>query len=223
MRETSKISVWVIEDRADARQTLSIIINGTSDLRLGKAFESCEEAFEVINQYKDRAKPGFWPDVILLDVNLPGITGLDGIEILKVVVPNAQIIMLTVRDDADTIYQAMKSGASGYLVKGTDIEDIISAIRETAKGGMLIPAPVARKMLHLFQQKNSSTAKHGVSSRETEVLELMTEGLTQKEIAEKLFITSSTVNSHIQNIYEKLHVNSAPAAVAKAMRLGLIT
>ena len=216
------ITVWVIEDKAESRQTLSFIIEGTSDLRLGKSFENCEDAIDVIKQYKGRAKPEFWPDVILLDVNLPGINGLEGIAILKSSIPNAQIIMLTVRDDADTIYQALKEGASGYLVKGTDIEDIISAIREGAKGGMLIPSPVARKMLHFFQKNTVSVSQYGLTEREIDVLKQMTEGLSQKEIATALYITSSTVNSHIQNVYKKLHVNCAPAAVAKAIREGLI-
>jgi DNA-binding NarL/FixJ family response regulator len=129
--------------------------------------------------------------------------------------------MLTIRDDAETIYAALRAGASGYLIKNDQVDQIVAAIREAAQGGTLMPAPVARKVLGFFQQQESKP-DYGLTEREMEVLQEMTEGYVQKEIADRLFISPSTVNTHIQHIYEKLHVHSGIEAVAKALRERLV-
>lgn len=212
------ITVWVIEDDLQYRQTLAYLLDHTSDLRCGQTFEACEEALDLLDAYEGRAKPEWWPDVVLLDVNLPGLSGIEGLGRLKAHLPKTQILMLTIRDDADTIYEALRAGASGYLVKNAGVDQIIAAVREASQGGTLMTAPVARKVLSFFQQQTAMPPDYGLTEREKDVLREMTEGRTQKEIADKLFISPHTVNTHIQHIYKKLHVHSGVEAVAKAIR-----
>lgn len=213
--------VWLVEDDPGYRTSISFLLGHTSGLSCPEAFGDCETALDLLDAYADRAKPFALPNVLLLDINLPGLNGLDAIEAFKQRLPKTQVVMLTIRDDPDTIYTAFAAGASGYLFKNANVDEIIEAVRQAARGGMLMPAPVASKVLSLFQQ-TPAPDDFGLSEREREVLAEMAEGYTQKEIAARLFVSPNTVNTHIQHIYAKLHVHCAPEAVAKAIRAGLI-
>jgi DNA-binding NarL/FixJ family response regulator len=159
--------------------------------------------------------------VILLDIKLPGLSGIDAIQHLKSRVPETHIIMLTIIDKPETIYAALRAGASGYLLKNSPLTQITAAVREASRGGMLMPSGVAEKVLSFFAQTHT-TSDYRLTPREKEVLEQMVLGHSQKEIADQLFISSHTVNCHIQKIYDKLHVHSGVEAVSKALRERLI-
>lgn len=218
----SNITVWIVEDDGEFRKTLTFLLDNTSGMACGHVFGSCEEALDLLDEFSGRARPWDLPDVLLLDINLPGLSGLEGIGRLKTLLPGTGIVMLTIRDDADTIYEAFRAGASGYLLKNAGVDQIISAVREAHQGGTLMPAPVARKVLAFFQQQGAAVPDYGLTDREKDVLREMTEGRAQKEIADRLYVSPSTVNSHIQHIYEKLHVHSGIEAVAKALRERLV-
>lgn len=219
---STPIVVWVIEDDKELRSTVKQVLDSWSKLQCPLDFGSCEEALELLENYKHRAKPFDMPDVILLDVNLPGISGIQGIERIKELLPNTKIIMLTIEGDSNTIYSAFSAGASGYLIKNSSVDQIIDAVQQASEGGMLMPPTVATKVLAYFQKDKIPEVDFGLSLREIEVLKEMAEGQTQREIADRMFIAPATVNTHIQHIYQKLHVNCAPGAVAKAIRNNLI-
>jgi DNA-binding NarL/FixJ family response regulator len=210
---TSDIRIWLVEDDESYRQTLSFVVGKTEYFNVEFEFGDCEAAI-------DAARNGHSADVILLDVNLPGLSGVEGLSTLKRLVPSARIVMLTIIDDAATIFEAFQNGASGYLLKNSSVDKIIAAVREAASGGMLMPAPVAEKVLAHFHRPDRED--YGLTSREQDVLEEMGRGYSQKEIADRLFVSPHTVNTHIQHIYDKLHVRSGLEAVAKAFREGLI-
>lgn len=210
------LRIWLVDDDSRFSEMLSLILNDVPDIICDAAFEDCESALRRLSQNADGGLPG----LVLMDVNLPGMNGLSCTAQIHARLPEVPILMLTIRDDADTIYAALRAGASGYLVKESPIDQIVAAIREARSGGMLMPGPVARKMLSFFAQASSSD--YGLSIREMQVLEKMVEGLSQKEIASALFVSLSTVNTHIQNIYAKLHVHSSSAAVAKALKERII-
>ena len=214
--------VWIIEDDQDFRFTLKKLLDSWSTTQCPMDFESCEVAMELMDNYKNRARPFATPEVIILDVNLPGISGIEGIGQLKQRLPETQIIMHTIRDDTQTIYSAFQAGASGYLVKDSSIDQIIDAVQQASQGGMLMPPLVANKVLDYFRQDEKPEEDFGLSLREIQVLQNIADGCTQKKIAEILFIEPTTVNTHVQHIYGKLHVRCAPEAVAIAIRKKLI-
>ena len=218
------LPVWIIEDDASFRETIVQVLEYTPGFDCRAAYGSVEEALAAAD-VAQRSGVETMPRVVLLDVNLPGQTGIEGLGELKAALPNANIVMLTIRDDADTVYAALGAGASGYLLKSSGVDQIIVAVREAAAGGMLMPAPVARRVLAAFRDRAERSAtpdSYGLTRREQEVLAEMVEGYTQKEIAERLSVSPHTVNSHVQHVYEKLHVNSGNAAVAKALRERLV-
>ena len=197
-----KAVVWLIEDHADSRRVLARVLNRDSTMRCPSAFASCEEA----------------PDVILLDVGLPGMSGIEGIGPLKALAPAAHIIMLTVFDDQDKVFQAICAGASGYLLKSADEEAIADAVHEVLRGGAPINPRVARMVLNMFASQTPAPRQdYGLSAREQEVLELTVRGLVKKEIAEQLTLSYHTVDHHLRSIYTKLQVHTRGGAVAKAV------
>ena len=206
--------VWLVEDDESYRSTLSYVIGNSDRCVLGAQFGDCESAIE-------EARSGGLADVILLDINLPGLNGIEGLTKLKELLPNSQIIMLTIIDDPGRIFDALAAGASGYLLKNSSVDQIVGAVYQAALGGTLMPPGVADKVLGFFR-KSTDGDGYRLTPREQEVLETMGEGLSHKEIAEKLFVSPHTIDTHIQHIYEKLHVRSGIEAVAKALREGLI-
>ncbi len=211
------IRVWLVEDDADYRRTLSFVLDNSSRIACEREFADGEGILSLLSP-----RPPASPDVILLDIHLPGIGGIECIASIKRALPDTRIVMLTNLDDDDLIFEAFRAGASGYLLKNVPLDKITAAIEEASSGGMLMPAPVAEKVLRFFAGHTAAKRDYGLTPREQEVLEKMVEGLTQQQIGDVLYISRSTVNGHIQNIYEKLHVHSSSSAVAKAIRDGLV-
>ena len=208
------IKVTIIEDHPDFREGLSHLLKAT-------------EGFDCIDVF-DRAEDGISnlsidTNVILLDIGLPGMSGIEAVPKLKEKHSEVKIIMLTVFDDDDNILKAIMSGADGYLLKKTSPTKILSALEESVTDGSPMTASVARKVIELFKNyAPQKTEDFSLSERELQVLQLIVDGLENNEIAEKLFISIQTVRNHIRHIYEKLHVHSKSQAVVKAMREGIV-
>ena len=217
--DLSSAVVWLVEDDADYRGAVAELVGG--HVRSVETFGSVEAVLSRVDSLGRATPEGGWPEVVLLDVNLPGVTGIEGLGELKARLPGSVVVMLTIRDDAETIYAALGAGASGYLLKSASPDELLGAIREARAGGMLMQRQVARLVLAAFEDRRPAP-DYGLTRRETEVLAEMVEGHTQPEIADRLFVSLSTVNSHVQNIYAKLHVHNGSAAVAKAVRERLV-
>lgn len=219
----NKTNVWVVEDKTEFRQTLEYLLNHSIGTFCGGVFSSCEKVIEKLDEGLKKANGFLFPEVILLDINLPdGMTGLDGLIEIKSRSPKTNIVMLTIRDDASSIFQALKNGASGYLSKDASVNEIIDAIDEADRGGMPMTPPVAKQVLNFFTHDERPPNDYGLSERESEVLNEMSNGFVQKEIAHRLYLSRHTVDSHVRKIYAKLHVRNGIEAVAKALREGLI-
>ncbi len=212
---TQLIHVWLVEDDAYYRRAIARLLDAAEGIVVTRAFAACESALEAL-------QPEEAPEVILLDIGLPGMSGTKGARLLKTRAPETQIVMLTVHEDEEYIFDALCAGASGYLLKYVPGARIVEAIHEVVRGGVPFTAPIARKMLHLFARGPSPKADYGLSDREKEVLERLAQGHTQKEIAERLFLSPHTVETRLRRIYAKLHVRNGLAAVSKAIRERLI-
>ncbi len=202
------IQVAIVEDDAEARKILASWIQHASGFRLVGEWGSAEKAISELPQKE--------PDVVLMDINLPGMNGVEATKKLKPLLPNTQFVILTVYEDTDHIYSALAAGASGYLLKETPREELLIALQEVYGGGSPMTSNIARKVTQSFQQKmRKDEAEFGLSTREREVLELLSRGYLYKEIADSLQISTPTVNTYIRRIYEKLHVRSRSQAVAR--------
>lgn len=207
------IKIVLFEDRENLRETLAFLLESESDFDLCGMYPNCKNASEIILEKK--------PNVVLMDIDLPEINGIEGVKIIKSIAPETQIIMLTVFDDDDKIFESIKAGADGYILKKSIPEELVNAIRNASIGGSSISPGVATKVLNAFRINNQQTKNQenfSLSKRESEVLNLLTKGYSYKKIATELFVSIDTVGSHIKNIYSKLQVNSAPEAIAKAMK-----
>lgn len=201
-------SVMVVEDDRGLREQLVKILNSASGIRCVGACPSAEEALRVI--------PAKKPDVVLMDIRLPGMSGIDCVAELKHLLPSLQVIMLTVYEDSESIFRALKAGANGYLVKSSPPAKLLEAIFDVSKGGAPMSSPIARKVVqHFHQLRPSTTLEEELSPREREVLDLLASGYIYKEIGDKLGIGVETVRTHVKNICEKMHVRSRLEAVAK--------
>lgn len=213
----TKAVVWLVEDHADSRRVLARVLNRTSTIRCPSTFVSCEEALAAL-----RTTPP--PDVILLDVGLPGMNGIEGIQHFKKLAPTTHVIILTVYDDQEKVFNAICAGASGYLLKTADEEAIAAAIHEVLQGGAPITPRIARLVLKMFANRSAPpTQDYGLSEREREVLDLMVGGLVKKEIADRLNLSYHTVDNHLRSIYTKLQVHTRGGAVAKALSERLVS
>lgn len=202
------IKVGIVEDNETLREGLQTIIGLAGDMECVCACETVREALKII--------PKASPDVVLMDIQLPDGTGIECIEKIKTLMPTVQIVVITVYDDSVRIFQALKAGASGYLLKRADPERFIEAIREAQEGGVPMPPEIARKVISLFRvQGEAETAVDNLTPRETEVLEMVVLGLGNKEIAGRMGVSLRTVRFHLQHIYEKLHVHSRTEAALK--------
>ena len=212
---TSKRQVWVVEDNDGFRKELSRLLD-TSDLfHCDQNFGSCEPALDLLRK-------GSLPDLILMDIGLPGLSGIEGIRRAKEISPSVKIVMLTVFEDTDNIMQAIAAGASGYLHKSAPIQAAIESLKSILAGGAPMTPQIARKMLEVFAEKSAPTSDYSLTPRENEILRLLVDGLTKKEIAEKLFLSFHTIDNHLRNIYTKLHVQSRTSAVSKALKERLL-
>jgi DNA-binding NarL/FixJ family response regulator len=205
------ISVWLVEDNHTFRNTIARVLNQVPGLQCPHGFSNSEDALEILTD-------GHVPDVALVDVELPGMNGIEAVRRMKSMSPATRIIMLTVFDDHDKIFKAICAGASGYLLKTAPVETIVESIREVYAGGAPMTPRVARSVLEMFGRLMVPAHDYGLTSREQRILELMTQGLIKKEIADQLSISYHTVDTHLRNIYAKLHVNTRGGAVAKALK-----
>lgn len=202
------IKVAIVEDNDGIRESLSILISGSEGFKCQATFKSAEEALEKL--------PLFEIDVVLMDINLPGITGIECTKILKEKKPEIQIIMQTVYENSEMIFESLKAGASGYLLKRTPPAKLLEAIEDVYKGGSPMSGQIARMVVESFQSKfKEGNNLPQLTEREIEILHHLSQGFRYKEIADKLFISMDTVRSHIRHIYEKLQVRSRTEAVLK--------
>ena len=212
---SSPIKVAIIEDRRDIREGLCVLISGTEGYRCTNAFRSMEDALESIDHDL--------PDVALVDIGLPGMSGIEGIRILKERHPALSMLMLTVYDDDDRIFDALCAGACGYLLKKTPPAKLLESIREAHDGGAPMSPEVARKVVELFQATGPpEKAEQELTRQEVRLLGLLAEGYSYQGCANRLKITVNTVRNYIRSIYEKLHVHTKSEAVSKALRSRLI-
>ena len=206
------IAVSIIEDDAQARKILAGWISRAPGFRLVGDWGDAESALESLPEKK--------PNVVLMDINLPGISGVEAVAKLKPSLPDTQFVMLTVYEDSDHIYAALAAGASGYLLKQTPREALLSALQDVHRGGSPMTSNIARKVVQSFRQKPAGLSADGdLSPREHEVLGMLSRGYLYKEIADLLNIAGPTVNTYVRRVYEKLHVRSRAQAVAKYAHL----
>jgi DNA-binding NarL/FixJ family response regulator len=207
------ITISIVEDDASIRSLLSEWIRGADGFKCVGVHENAEVALLALPQEK--------PSVVLMDINMPGISGIECVRRLKPQMLDTQFLMLTVYEDPDHIFKALSSGASGYLLKRTPKAELLAAVKDLCAGGSPMSSNIARKIVQSFQRFNSDlpSGADNLSPREREVLELLARGHLYKEIAELLHISVTTVNTHIHRIYEKLHVRSRSQAIAKFTHL----
>jgi DNA-binding NarL/FixJ family response regulator len=217
-KETANtLRIWAVEDNTAYRNALVFIFKKAEGLEL-QPFSNAEDALAALRGAEA-------PDAILLDVQLPGMDGISAISRFKELAPNVCIVMLTVFEDPDKVFRALCAGASGYLLKTLPAERIVEAIREAVAGGAPMSPGVAKAVLGRFVElatPGRGGSDYDLSEREREVLELMTQGLIKKEIADRLGLSFHTVSTHLRNIYTKLHVGTRGAAVAKALKEKLV-
>ncbi len=205
---TDTIRIVVVDDDQAVREGLKMLINGTPGFTCIDALGSGEEALEAI--------PLLQPDVVLMDINLPGIDGIECILTLKAPHPAIQFIMLTIFEDTDAVFNSLSAGASGYLLKQTTPARLLEAIQDVHRGGSPMTGEIARKVVQSFHNLSSNiNLIHRLTKREEEILGLLARGYLYKEIAAKLFISVETVRTHIRNIYEKLQVRTRTEAILK--------
>lgn len=209
--EMKKIKVLVFEDHEDMRMMYEFLIQSQQDMELVASFPNSRNVLESIKQYR--------PDVILMDIQMPGMNGIETVRLLKTHFPELKIIMQTIFEDADRIFDSICAGASGYILKKSTNEDILQAIRECYAGGAPMTPVIALKVLDLFRKNNpqSQSVDFKLTDREKDILGLLVKGKSYKMIASELDISYHTVDAHIRKIYEKLHVHNATEAVSKAI------
>ena len=205
------VSVSIVEDNEKLRGTLARVINRADGFRCVSDYGNAEDALKALPQVR--------PDVVLMDINLPGMNGVECVRQLKQLLPQTQVMMLTVYEDTENIFNALTAGANGYMLKRTSTKELLEAIHEVHRGGSPMTMHIARKVVQSFQ-KTAATAQptENLSEREQQVLDLLSQGLMYKEIADKLAISYETVHTYIRRIYEKLQVRTRTEAVAKFLR-----
>lgn len=205
------VTVSIVEDNEKLRGTLARVLNRAEGFSCASQHGSAEEALKEL--------PAVKPAVVLMDINLPGINGVECVRQLKPLLPQTQIMMLTVYEDTENIFDALAAGASGYMLKRTSTAELLEAIREVLRGGSPMTTHIARKVVQSFHRTAPvAPPTENLSDREQQVLDLLSKGLMYKEIAEKLSISYETVHTYIRRIYEKLQVRTRTEAVAKFLR-----
>jgi len=210
------IKVTIFEDNNSLRQSLYQLINGSDGFRCAGAFEDCLDLMKNIEDTK--------PDVVLMDIEMPGINGIEAVGILKKKYPEMKILMQTIFEDNDKIFNSILAGASGYILKNTSPSRILDFIKETYEGGAPMSPSVATKVLKIVAEHSpfAKSESFDLSDREKEILSCLVKGMSYKLIADACIISIDTVRGHIRNIYEKLHVHSKGEAVAKAIKSRIV-
>ena len=209
-----EIAVYIVEDDASAREILADWMRHASGFKCVGAHGSVEQALEHL--------PAEKPSVVLMDINLPGMSGIEGVRRLKPLLPEAHFLMLTVYEDADHVFEALEAGAMGYLLKQTPRGELLASIKDVYAGGSPMTSNIARRVVETFHRQDATVpAAANLSKREREVLELLAGGFLYKEIMDSLNVSRGTLNTHIRRTYEKLHVRSRSQAVAKFSHFSL--
>lgn len=207
------ITIGIVEDHSEFRQSLVFLISTLSDYAVAWSYSSVEETFENFTE----------TDVILLDINLPGMTGIEAIPLFKQKYPDQKIVMLTILEDDFHILEALKHGADGYILKKSSPNKIVDAIQQVYEGGAALTPMIAKQVIAFLKPEAAkSGSPSNLTPREKEILLLITQGMTNELIADKLFISVQTVRNHIKNIYDKLQVHSRAQVVVKAFKDKLI-
>ncbi|MBX7242268.1 MAG: response regulator transcription factor [Bacteroidia bacterium] len=207
-----KIHIVIFDDNFERRESLTFLLETYEDFQVAGSYEDCRNVIKVLEETR--------PDVILMDIEMPEVNGIEAVKLIREKDKEVKIIMQTVFEDDEKVFDAMLAGASGYLLKKTNAEKIVEAIRDVMDGGSPMTPVVARKILERMreQQKPVSGEELLLSDREKEILQYLVQGLSYKMIADKCFISYHTVNSHIKKIYEKIQVHSQSEAVVKALK-----
>ena len=202
------IKISIVDDNDQIREGLSVLINGSTGFQCVATYATAENALKYLPAQK--------PDVVLMDIQLPGMSGIECVRDLKKLLPDLQIMMLTVYEDDDNVFKSILAGASGYVLKKTPPSELLEAISDLHNGGSPMSDRIARKVVQAFQQMGKSSRKtENLTQRESEILSYVAKGFQDKEIAEKFFLSSETVRTHLRNIYKKLHVRSRTEATLK--------
>jgi DNA-binding NarL/FixJ family response regulator len=211
MTTGTKKRVLIIEDDAEIRNSFSVIVNSSQNFFVVNAYNNCEAAIKHLGSDK--------PEIILMDIGLPGgMNGIQGTKIIKDKSQETEIVMVTVYEDSDLVFEALKSGASGYITKSANYQELLAALEEIIRGGAPMSSKIARLVIANFHVNPNSP----LTKRETEILSLIAEGKTYTQISEELFISKETSKTHIKNIYAKLQVKSKSEAIARANQDKLI-
>lgn len=210
------ITILTYEDNINLRESLVQLISREKNLKVVGEFGDCIDVEQQVSKYQ--------PDVILMDIDLPELNGIEGVKKIRKVNQNTNILMLTVFDDTQSVYEALYAGANGYLLKKYISDRLIHAINDVVEGGVPMSPAIARIIVKNLQEKGipKETSEYNLTPREVEVLVSLAKGNSYKMVAEELFISIETVRSHIKNVYSKLHVQSQSEAISKALREGLI-
>lgn len=199
-----KKRVVIVEDDQEIRESFNLIVNSSQRFTVVGAYGNCEDAIAALNRDK--------PEIVLMDIELPGMNGIKGTQIIRDKSANTEIIMVTVYEDSDLVFEALKAGASGYITKSANYTELLSALEEIVRGGAPMSSRIARMVIDNYHINPNSP----LTKRETTILQLISEGKTYTQISEELFISKETAKTHIKNIYSKLQVNSKSEAIAKA-------
>jgi DNA-binding NarL/FixJ family response regulator len=205
------IKLLIYEDNPQFREGLTMLINGTMGFEVLAAFKNCNHVVDEVEAFK--------PDVVLLDIDMPGTNGLQGLKLIREHNREVKVLMLTVFDDNKNVFEALKAGANGYILKKTQPAKLLEYIQDAQTGGAPMTSSIASQVLHMFSEIHTTNNEdYNLSEREKKVLQLLVNGYSYKMIAAEMFIAIDTVRSHIKKIYEKLQVNSKSEAVAKAFK-----
>ena len=203
--------VGIIEDNKKIRQLMQRYLDMQEDMSCPVATESVEDMLDYLSTYSN-------PNVLLMDIQLPGMSGIEGMKIIQQKYPDIEIIMLTVYHDSHKIFESLKAGASGYLLKHTSLPEIKDAIKLLMQGGAPMSPQIARKVITHFNDRGQKKQESNLTNREQDIVNGLVDGLSYKLIADRLIISIDTVRAHIRNIYKKLHVNSKAEVIAKSLR-----
>jgi len=213
---TTTTCIWILEDHEVFAKQVRRLISGEADMICPQHFASAADLFDKLKFTNDR------PDLLLLDLGLPRRDGLEVLCDIRILLPDVKVLILTASDDRDKVYRAICNGASGYLLKTADPDEILSGIRDVIHGASALSAPIANMILQGFSRHGPVSQIEAMTSREEEVLRFLVKGLIKKEIAEELSISQHTVDMHLRSVYRKLEVRSQTEAVSKALRQGLV-